>query len=60
MFLNYFTSGKLSTESTDVMMNMYVFPDNLSTWLIGDGIWTDPRTGFYYKGTDIGYCRMIF
>lgn len=60
MVLNYFTSGKLSTESTDVMMNMYVFPDNLSTWLIGDGIWTDPQTGFYYKGTDIGYCRMIF
>ena len=51
-------------------MDMYVFPDNLKTWLIGDGYFdgpslTDPyyvgptMTGFY-KWTDVGYLRFIF
>ncbi len=49
---------------------MYVFPDNLKTWLIGDGYMANPDTvdPFYtgkayhgfYKGTDVGYIRFIF
>lgn len=60
MFFNYFAWGEVSTSSTDIMMNMYIFPKDFYTWLLGDGLWTDSLTGFYYMGTDIGYCRMIF
>ncbi|MNR35976.1 hypothetical protein D3C85_1538570 [compost metagenome] len=38
---------------------MYVFPDNLSTWLFGDGrmMMSD---GSYYMGSDVGYIRLLF
>lgn len=49
---------------------MYVFPDNLKTWLIGDGYFDNPYyadpyftgrfVGGYYMGTDVGYLRFIF
>ena len=49
---------------------MYVFPDNMKTWLIGDGYFSAPRdvdpyfvgklVGGYYMGTDVGYLRFIF
>ena len=51
------------------LKNMLVFPDNLKTWLIGDGYMENPRIdpyytgkihGGYYMSTDIGYLRFIF
>ena len=49
---------------------MLVFPDNMKTWLIGDGYGANPTgsdpyyTGRsyhgFYMGTDIGYLRFIF
>ena len=48
---------------------MYVFPDNLKTWLIGDGYFGTPdddpnylgaSMSGYYMGTDVGYLRFIF
>lgn len=58
---NLFLAGDVSTRSTDVMFKMYIFPDNTSTWLIGDGYWSDPfQENIYYMSTDIGYCRMLF
>mgnify|MGYP003318798083 CR=1 FL=1 len=60
MFINYFNGEGLSTSSTDGMMRMYTFPDNAFTWLVGDGCWENPVTGYYYMGTDIGWCRMIY
>jgi len=60
MFINYFNGDGLTTSSiSNSMVNMYVFPDNISTWLFGDGLWETSR-GYYYKGTDIGLCRMLF
>lgn len=50
-------------------MGMWVWPDNLATWLIGDGYFNSPATNpyyigplfeGYYMGTDIGYCRFVF
>ena len=48
---------------------MFVFPDNIKTWIIGDGYienpynrdpyYTGPRFGGYYMGTDVGYLRFI-
>ena len=69
-FFNYFEEGEWSTDSTAKLETMYVWPDNLKTWMIGDGYFenqrNDPnyigiatRNGFY-MGTDVGYCRFIF
>lgn len=49
---------------------MYVFPDNMKTWIVGDGYFENPFykdpyyiglvTGGYYMNTDVGYLRFIF
>lgn len=69
-FFNLVENGEFSTSSTDKLQTMYVFPDNLKTWLIGDGYFSSPRdvdpyfvgklVGGYYMGTDVGYLRFIF
>ena len=52
-------------------MNMYVWPDNLKTWMIGDGYFNNPLDtnpyyigrgagAAYYMHTDVGYCRFLF
>lgn len=61
--------GEWNVRSNDMMMSMWVWPDNLKTWIIGDGYFNSPRLNpFYvgpdfidfYMGTDLGYCRYIF
>ncbi|MGL5920240.1 MAG: hypothetical protein ACRCZQ_07045 [Bacteroidales bacterium] len=60
-FFNYFESGELKTSSTDILKTMWVFPDNMKTWIIGDAFFHDPAgTGNYYMSTDVGYLRFIF
>lgn len=70
-FFNLWEKGKWEVSSNDILLNhMIVFPDNLRTWIIGDGYMADPseydinyigRTYHgYYMGTDIGYLRFIF
>ena len=40
---------------------MLVLPDSVKTYIIGDGYYTDPIVpSEYYKGTDIGYLRLIY
>ena len=62
--------GKWDTNSTNILtQNMVVFPDNMKTWIIGDGYGANPKHDPYYigpayhgfyMGTDIGYLRFIF
>ena len=70
-FYNLFEKGEWQTTSNDRLMNMYVWPDNLKTWMIGDGYFKSPLfTNPYYIGpgvgsafymhTDVGYCRFLF
>lgn len=69
-FFSLFERGTWDVSSNDRLMDMYVFPDNLKTWIIGDGYFENPRhtdpyfigemTGGYYMGTDVGYLRFIF
>lgn len=69
-FFSLVEKGKWDVHSNEILKNMYVFPDNLKTWIIGDGYfenpyWTDPYyTGplwhGYYHGTDVGYLRFIY
>lgn len=58
LFINLSENGSLETSSTNVMKEMFVFPDNLYTWVFGDGKAMDGN-GFY-KSTDLGYIRSIF
>lgn len=69
-FFNLVEKGKWDVHSNEILKNMYVFPDNLKTWIIGDGYfdnpyyaepyYTGPKWGGFYQGTDVGYLRFIF
>ena len=68
-FFSLAETGRWEVSSNDILKNMYVFPDNFKTWVIGDGYivnpkddpyYTGPIFGGYYMGTDVGYLRFIF
>lgn len=69
-FFNLAETGEWTIASSEKLRTMYVYPDNLKTWIIGDGYFNNPInvdpyyvgeiTGGYYKGTDVGYLRFIF
>lgn len=74
-FFSLAEKGEWQTNSTDILENMVVWPDNIKTWIIGDGYinnpldntldtydkyYVGPSYGGYYRGTDIGYLRYIF
>lgn len=61
MFFNYYDNNELTTDSTEQLATLYIYPDNIKTFLFGDGLWADPANpSLYYKGTDVGWLRMIF
>ena len=69
-FFSLAEKGKWEVGSNVRLKEMYVIPQNLKTWLIGDGYFSNPNdvdpyyTGkiidTFYMGTDIGYLRFIF
>lgn len=69
-FFSMAETGRWETNSNNILKNMIVFPDNMKTWLIGDGYLDDPfhKDPYYvgpdyhgyYMATDIGYIRFIF
>ncbi|WP_153798250.1 hypothetical protein [Foetidibacter luteolus] len=63
MFINYSEQGEFSSKSTSVLQTMFIFPDNMKTYLIGDGryyqVAGDPGSS-YYMGTDVGYLRLTY
>lgn len=69
-FFSLAEKGTWEVHSNEILKNMYVFPDNLKTWIIGDGYFDNPYykepyyTGLnwkgYYQETDVGYLRFIF
>lgn len=70
-FFSLAEKGRWEVSSNEILKNMVVFPDNLKTWVIGDGYMVNPNetdpyyTGEYHKAgyymlTDIGYLRFIF
>ncbi len=69
-FFSLFETGEWHTDSTDKLESMIVWPEELRTWIIGDGYFENSRNdpnylgsttddGFY-MGTDIGYLRFIY
>lgn len=67
---SYFESGEFETDSTAKLKTMIVWPEELRTWIIGDGYFENSRNDInylgnstvegFYMGTDIGYLRFIF
>ena len=53
-FFNLVEKGEFTTDSTEVLESMWVWPSDTKTWIIGSGIYGD-----WAYGTDIGYCRLI-
>lgn len=69
-FFSLWEEGEWNVGSNNILKNMIVFPDNVKTWIIGDGYILNPLGrdpyyvgeffGGFYKNTDIGYLRFIF
>lgn len=68
-FFALLETGEWEVGSNSQLSKMIVFPDNLKTWLIGDGYFDNPSRdpyyvgeimGGFYMGTDVGYLRFIF
>lgn len=68
-FFSLAETGKWEVQSNEILKDMFIFPDNWKTWIIGDGYFNsvDPyyvsRGDFkygYYMGTDVGYLRFIY
>ena len=68
-FFSLAETGEWNVRSNDMLMNMVVWPETLSTWIFGDGYLNSPNAdpnflgpiiGGFYMGTDIGYLRYIF
>lgn len=59
-FINYSETGELSTKSSDGLKEYHLslLPDETSTYLLGDTRWNDGE--HYYKGTDVGYFRLLY
>lgn len=68
-FFSLVEKGRWEVYSNEVLKTLVVWPENLMTWIIGDGYFMSPLdnpdrfgqvyTG-YYMHTDIGYLRFIF
>ena len=67
--ISLYETGKWEVKSNDMLMDGYKWPDNLHTWIIGDGYmastsvdayYVGMNTDYWYAGTDAGYCRFIF
>lgn len=69
-FFSLAEKGRWESHSNEILKNMYVFPDNFKTWLVGDGYFDNPyeldpyyigpKWGGFYMATDVGYLRFIF
>ena len=52
-FYNFTLTGEFYTKSTDVIFNdMVVLPEKFSTWIIGDGFWSNPNGEGNYIPSD--------
>ena len=68
-FFSLAEEGRWEVHSNEMLKQGYIFPDNLKTWLIGDGYfgttnidpyYTGVNWGGFYKGSDVGYSRFLF
>ena len=62
IFRNLIDSGELRSNSVTSLSYMYALPDHFSTYLFGDGRYFSENTSVlgFYKGTDVGYLRLLY
>jgi len=61
LFINYAQGEGVKSASTDELKDMFIWPENLSTYVMGDGYYMNPLDpARYYMGTDVGYLRLIY
>lgn len=58
-FLFDFDNSQASESTSDLFYMFKILPDNIFSWVFGDGFFLDNQ-GYYYKGIDVGYTRIIF
>lgn len=54
-----FVDRKITDHSVTHMFKDMFFMPKINTFLIGDGLFTDPLTKLYYMNTDVGYMRSL-
>ncbi len=54
-FFNWAETGEFRTNSTDELSQMWIWPSDTRTWIIGRGTY-----GVFENDTDIGYCNFTF
>ncbi len=69
-FFSLAETGEWNVSSNNMLESMIVFPEDLKTWVVGDGYFDNQKDDInylgnateegYYMGTDIGYLRFIF
>lgn len=68
-FVSLVETGEWKVKSNESLKTMYRFPDNMHTWIVGDGYidstdkdpyYVGKRYKFYYMATDVGYLRFIY
>lgn len=59
LFINYMDEGRFTSDSTNELKDMIIFPNNLKTCFFGDGLAFTP-TGGFYMDTDVGFLRSLF
>ena len=69
-FFSLVEKGKWEVHSNEMLKDGFIYPDNIKTWLIGDGYFDEPSHTDpyyvgpnyygYYMGTDSGYSRFLF
>lgn len=63
LFRKIYTEKKFETNSTNRNIEMFILPDNISGYFIGDGRFFNTGDGFvsgFYKNTDLGWNRLLF
>lgn len=58
-FIFDFKNSQASESASELLSMWNILPDKVSTWLVGDNFFMD-QNGYYYKGIDVGYTRIIF
>lgn len=59
LVISFIEEGEFSSTSTNILFERMYFVPDIKAFLIGDGLYTDPLTGAYYMGTDVGFLRAI-
>ena len=55
--VNYFSTGKIYTASTNANLEMIRFPENCYAWFVGYGKFFEDD--HFFKHTDLGYSRLM-